>query len=175
MSEQARIVVIGGGIAGCSTMYHLTQMGCTDVLLLERDELTSGSTWHAAGNVPTFSTSWSLMKVQAYSAALYRDLAADAVFPINYHVTGSVRLAHSRERLAEFRHVTGMANAQGLDYDVLTPEQLVEHYPLVQTHDLLGALWDPLDGDIDPSQVTQALARSARAAGAPGPRLARQR
>ena len=69
MSEQARIVVIGGGIAGCSALYHLAQMGCTDVLLLERDELTSGSTWHAAGNVPTYSTSWSLMKVQAYSAA----------------------------------------------------------------------------------------------------------
>ncbi|MEA3185668.1 MAG: dimethylglycine dehydrogenase, partial [Ilumatobacteraceae bacterium] len=166
MSEQAKIVVIGGGIAGCSTAYHLTQMGCTDVLLLERDELTSGSTWHAAGNVPTYSTSWSLMKVQAYSAALYRQLAADAEFPINYHVTGSVRLAHSQERLAEFRHVTGMANAQGLDYDMLTPAQLVERYPLVTTHDLAGALWDPLDGDIDPSQVTQALARAARTAGA---------
>ena len=73
MNEQARIVVIGGGIAGCSTLYHLAKMGCTDALLLERDELTSGSTWHAAGNVPTYSTSWSIMKVQSYSAALYRD------------------------------------------------------------------------------------------------------
>src|SRR5258705_9251347 len=105
------------------------------------------------------------MKVQAYSAGLYRELAKDADFPISYHVTGSVRLAHSRERLAEFRHVTGMANAQGLDYDMLSPAQLVERYPLVTTHDLVGALWDPLDGDIDPSQVTQALARAARAAG----------
>jgi dimethylglycine dehydrogenase len=166
LSEQAKIVVIGGGIAGCSTIYHLTQMDCTDVLLLERDELTSGSTWHAAGNVPTFSTSWSLMKVQAYSAWLYRQLAADAEFPISYHVTGSVRLAHSRERLAEFHHVAGMANAQGIDYDMLDLEQLVERYPLVTPHDLVGALWDPLDGDIDPSQVTQALARGARARGA---------
>lgn len=166
MNEQARIVVIGGGIAGCSTLYHLAKMGCTDVLLLERDELTSGSTWHAAGNVPTFSTSWSIMKVQSYSAALYRELAKDADFPISYHVTGSVRLAHSKERIAEFRHVTSMANAQGMDYDMLTPAQLVERYPLVETHDLEGALWDPLDGDIDPSQVTQALARAARALGA---------
>ena len=165
MGEQARVVVIGGGIAGCSAMYHLALMGCTDVLLLERDELTSGSTWHAAGNVPTFSTSWSLMKMQSYSAALYRKLAKDPDSPISYHVTGSVRLAHSPERMAEFRHVAGMANAQGMGYDVLDPAQLVERYPLAQTHDLLGALWDPLDGDIDPSQVTQALARAARAMG----------
>ena len=166
MNEQTRIVVIGGGIAGCSTLYHLAKMGCTDVLLLERDELTSGSTWHAAGNVPTYSTSWSIMKVQAYSAALYRELAKDVDSPISYHVTGSVRLAHSDERFAEFRHVTSMANAQGMGYDMLTPAQLVERYPLVETHDLVGALWDPLDGDIDPSQVTQAMARAARAMGA---------
>ena len=165
MSEQARVVVIGGGIAGVSTAYHLALMGCTDVLLLERDELTSGSTWHAAGNVPTYSTSWSAMKAQSYTAALYRELAADPEFSINYHVTGSVRLAHSDERIAEFRHVTAMANAQGMAYDMLTPEQLVEKYPLVQTHDLKGALWDPLDGDIDPSQVTQALATRTRALG----------
>ena len=166
MNEQARIVVIGGGIAGCSTLYHLAKMGCADALLLERDELTSGSTWHAAGNVPTYSTSWSIMKVQSYSAALYRELAKDTEFPISYHVTGSVRLAHSEERYAEFRHVTSMANAQGMGYDMLTPAQLVERYPLVKTHDLVGALWDPLDGDIDPSQVTQAMARAARTLGA---------
>jgi len=166
MNEQARIVIIGGGIAGCSTLYHLAKMGCTDVLLLERDELTSGSTWHAAGNVPTYSTSWSVMKVQSYSAALYRELAKEPDSPISYHVTGSVRLAHSAERFAEFRHVTSMANAQGMGYDMLTPAQLVDRYPLVKTHDLVGALWDPLDGDIDPSQVTQAMARAARALGA---------
>ena len=133
--ESARVVVIGGGIAGVSTAYHLALMGCTDVLLLERDELTSGSTWHAAGNVPTYSTSWSAMKAQSYTAALYRELAEE--FPINYHVTGSVRLAHSRERFAEFRHVTSMANAQGMGYDMLTPSQLQEIYPLVETHDLI--------------------------------------
>lgn len=166
MTEQARVVIIGGGIAGCSAMYHLVERGCIDVILLERDELASGSTWHAAGNVPTYSTSWTLMKMQSYSAALYRRLAADAEFPINYHVTGSVRLAHTRERMAEFRHVTSMANAQGMAYDMLDTAQLIERYPLVETHDLLGALWDPLDGDIDPSQVTQALSRAARALGA---------
>jgi dimethylglycine dehydrogenase len=165
MSERVRIVIIGGGIAGCSALYHLAKMGCTDVLLLERDELTSGSTWHAAGNVPTYSTSWSVMKVQQYTAALYRELAEDEEFPISYHVTGSVRLAHSDERMAEFRHVKSMARANGMEYDVLTPAELVERYPLVTTHDLVGALWDPLDGDIDPSQITQAMARAARAMG----------
>ena len=101
MGERAKVVIIGGGIAGCSALYHLAKMGCTDVLLLERDELTSGSTWHAAGNVPTYSTSYSVMQVQKYSAALYRELAKDKDFPISYHVTGSVRLAHSEERMAE--------------------------------------------------------------------------
>ena len=165
-NESARVVIIGGGIAGVSTAYHLALRGCTDVLLLERDELASGSTWHAAGNVPTYSGSWSVMKVQAYSARLYTELAADPEFPITYHVTGSVRLAHSKERMAEFQHVTSMANANGMGYDILTPAQLVERYPLVETHDLVGALWDPLDGDIDPSQVTQALSRGARNLGA---------
>ena len=166
MGERAKIVIIGGGIAGCSALYHLAKMGCTDVLLLERDELTSGSTWHAAGNVPTYSTSWSVMQVQKYTAALYRELATDKDFPISYHVTGSVRLAHSEERMAEFRHVKSMARANNMEYDMLTPADLVDRYPLIKTHDLLGALWDPLDGDIDPSQVTQAMARAARALGA---------
>ena len=165
MSERVRIVIIGGGIVGCSALYHLAKMGCADVLLLERDELTSGSTWHAAGNVPTYSTSWSVMKVQQYSAKLFAELAQDPEFPISYHVTGSVRLAHSTERMAEFRHVKSMARANGMEYDVLTPGELVERYPLLRTHDLEGALWDPLDGDIDPSQITQALARVARAMG----------
>ena len=165
MSDRAQVVIIGGGIAGVSAAYHLCLRGWTDVLLLERDELTSGSTWHAAGNVPTFSGSWSLMRLQQYSAALYRSLAGDTASPISYHVTGSVRLAHSRERLAEFRHIASMARANGMDYLVLSPNELVERYPLVQTHDLVGALWDPLDGDIDPSQVTQALAHGARSMG----------
>jgi len=165
MAERARIVIIGGGIAGVSALYHLAKMGCTDVLLLERDELSSGSTWHAAGNVPTYSGSWSIMKVQKYSAELYRELAKDKENPINYHVTGSVRLAHSNERMAEFKHVTSMARANGMEYDVLTPKELKDRYPLLETHDLVGALWDPLDGDIDPSQITAAMAAAARKMG----------
>ena len=165
MSDRAQVVVIGGGIAGVSAAYHLCLRGWTDVLLLERDELTSGSTWHAAGNVPTFSGSWSVMRLQQYSTDLYRRLAEDTDFSVSYHVTGSVRLAHTRERMAEFKHIASMARANGMEYDLLSPSELVERYPLVRTHDLVGALWDPLDGDIDPSQVTQALARAARGMG----------
>ncbi|MEY4265956.1 MAG: hypothetical protein RIS90_491 [Pseudomonadota bacterium] len=166
MTEYAKVVVIGGGVVGCSCLYHLAQMGVSDALLLERDELTSGSTWHAAGNLPTFSTSWSILKLQKYSASLYRRLAASADNPINYHLTGSVRLAHTRNRMDEFHHVQSMAKANGLDYDILSLGDLKQRYPFIETHDLLGALWDPLDGDIDPSQLTQALARAARELGA---------
>ena len=166
MAEHVRVVVIGGGVVGCSCLYHLAELGISDALLIERDELTSGSTWHAAGNLPTFSTSWSVLKLQKYSAALYRRLAASAENPINYHLTGSVRLAHGRNRMDEFHHVQSMAKANGLDYEILSPGELKTRYPFIETHDLLGALWDPLDGDIDPSQLTQALGRAARALGA---------
>ena len=166
MAEHVRVVVIGGGVVGCSCLYHLAELGISDALLIERDELTSGSTWHAAGNLPTFSTSWSVLKLQKYSAALYRRLAASAENPIDYHLTGSVRLAHGRNRMDEFHHVLSMAKANGLDYEILSPGELKTRYPFIETHDLLGALWDPLDGDIDPSQLTQALGRAARALGA---------
>ena len=166
MAEHVRVVVIGGGVVGCSCLYHLAELGISDALLIERDELTSGSTWHAAGNLPTFSTSWSVLKLQKYSAALYRRLAASAENPIDYHLTGSVRLAHGRNRMDEFHHVQSMAKANGLDYEILSPGELKTRYPFIETHDLLGALWDPLDGDIDPSQLTQALGRAARALGA---------
>ena len=159
------MVIIGGGIAGVSAAYHLCVRGWTDVVLLERDELTSGSTWHAAGNVPTFSTGWSVMRLQQYSADLYRRLAQEVDLSLSYHVTGSVRLAHTRERMAEFTHIASMARANGMEYAVLSPAELVERYPLARSNGLVGALWDPLDGDIDPSQATHALAAAARGMG----------
>jgi dimethylglycine dehydrogenase len=166
MKTQARVVIIGGGVIGCSTLYHLTRLGWTDVVLVDRDELTSGSTWHAAGNMPMFTSKWNLMKMQRYSADLYSRLGVEVDYPITYHRSGSVRLAHTRDRMDEFRHVAGMAQAQGIDLEVIGLQELKEHFPLVELHDLAGALWDPMDGDIDPSQVTQALAKGARAAGA---------
>ena len=166
MVETARVVIIGGGAVGASALYHLALKGWTDCLLLERNELTAGSTWHAAGNVPTFSSSWSIMNMQRYSAGLYRGLGEAVDYPMNYHVTGSVRLGHTQERLREFHKVVGMGRTQGMDLDILSPDEIASKYPFLETHDLTGALYDPYDGDIDPAQLTQALAAGARKLGA---------
>ena len=161
----ARVVIIGGGAVGVSGLYHLALAGWTDCLLLEKNELTAGSTWHAAGNCPHFSTSWAVMQMQRYSLALYRELAERVDYPMNYHVTGSLRLAHSKTRLQEFEQVAAMAHHQGLQMDMLAPGELQARHPFLETHDLAGGLWDPLDGDIDPAQLTQALAKGARELG----------
>ncbi len=166
MKTQARVVVIGGGIVGCSTLYHLTRMGWRDVMLVERDELTSGSTWHAAGNCPSFSGSWNIMKLQHYSNRLYERLAQEVDYPINYHRTGSIRLAHNQTRMEELHHVHGMARAQGIDFEMLNPQEILARYPFIELHEIEGGLWDPTDGDIDPSQATQAFAKGARDGGA---------
>ncbi|MCF8511366.1 MAG: FAD-dependent oxidoreductase [Rhodobacteraceae bacterium] len=162
----ARVVIIGGGAVGASSLYHLCKAGWTDCVLLEKNELTAGSTWHAAGNVPTFSSSWSIMNMQRYSAELYRRLGDEVDYPMNYNVTGSVRLGHTKERLQEFQKVVGMGRYQGMDLKILTPDEIKQVYPFVDTHDLSGALHDPYDGDIDPAQLTQALAKGARQMGA---------
>lgn len=166
LPSHARVVIIGGGAVGASALYHLAKAGWTDCVLLEKNELTAGSTWHAAGNVPTFSSSWSIMNMQRYSASLYRELGALVDYPMNYHVTGSIRLGHSKERLQEFKRVVGMGRYQGMDLDILSPDEMRGRYPFLETHDLTGALYDPYDGDIDPAQLTQALAKGARDMGA---------
>ncbi len=166
LPSHARVVIIGGGAVGASTLYHLAKMGCTDTVLLEKNELTSGSTWHAAGNCPTFSGSWNMMKLQKYSSELFGRLAEEVDYPMNYHRTGSVRLAQNTARMEEFRHVSAMARYQGLDYEMLGPNELKDRYPFLELHGLEGGLWDPDDGDIDPSQLTQAYAKGARDMGA---------
>lgn len=166
MTDHARVVVIGGGAVGASCLYHLARLGWNDAILLEQNELTSGSTWHAAGNVPTYSTAWSLLKLQNYSAQLYRRLADEVDYPIDYHVVGALRLAHTQERMDEFHHVRAMAQANGMEFRVLTPAEIPERHPFVTLGDIKGALWDPYDGDIDPAQLTQALAKGARDMGA---------
>ena len=161
----ARVVIIGGGVVGTSTLYHLAKAGWKDCVLLEKNELTAGSTWHAAGNCPNFSSSWAVMNMQRYGLEMYRTLGTDVDYPMNYHVTGSLRLAHTRERMMEFERVMSMGAYQGLDMGMLTPAELQEHHPFLEVHDLQGGLWDPLDGDIDPAQLTQAMAKGAREAG----------
>ena len=162
----ARVVIIGGGAVGASALYHLAKAGWSDCVLLEKNELTAGSTWHAAGNIPTFSTSWSIMNMQRYSTELYRRLGEEVDYPMNYNVTGSIRLAHSKERMQEFERAAGMGRYQGMDITIETPKEAQERYPFLEIHDLEGTLYDPYDGDMDPSQLTQALAKGARDMGA---------
>lgn len=166
MADRARVVIIGGGAVGASCLYHLAKLGWTDSVLVEQNELTSGSTWHAAGNCPTFSTSWSLLKLQRYSTELYRRLGDEVDYPINYHVVGSLRLAHTRERMDEYRHVISMARANCIALELIGANEIRDRYPFLTLDDLKGALWDPYDGDIDPAQLTQALAKGARDKGA---------
>ena len=166
LPSTARVVIIGGGAVGASCLYHLAKKGWSDCLLLEKNELTSGSTWHAAGNVPTFSTSWGIMNIQRYSTELYRGLADAVDYPMNYHVTGSIRLAHSKERMQEFERALSMGRHQGMSMEMLDLAGIKDRYPFIETHDLAGALYDPSDGDIDPAQLTQALAKGARDMGA---------
>ncbi|MEM6668913.1 MAG: FAD-dependent oxidoreductase [Pseudomonadota bacterium] len=162
----ARVVIIGGGSVGASCLYHLALKGWTDCVLIEKNELTSGSTWHAAGNVPTFSASWSVMNMQRYSTELYRKLGEAVDYPMNYHVTGSIRLGHSKNRMMEFERVVSMGKHQGLSMEMCSTQDLKDRYPFLETHDLAGGLYDPSDGDIDPAQLTQALAKGARDLGA---------
>ena len=161
----ARVVIIGGGVVGTSTLFHLARAGLKDCVLLEKNELTAGSTWHAAGNCPNFAANWAVMNMQRFGLELYRKLGEMVDYPMNYHVTGSLRLAHSKERMQEFEKVSGQAAAQGLDMPILTNAEMKELHPFLETHDLMGGMHDALDGDIDPAQLTQALAKGARDAG----------
>ena len=165
LPSHARVVIIGGGSVGCSIAWHLGQLGWSDTVLLEKNELTSGSTWHAAGNCPNFVGSWTVMKMQHYSTELYRKLGALTDYPMNYHVTGSVRLAHNRQRMQEFAHVRSMARQMGFALEMMSNKDMQDVYPFLETHDLEGGLWDEYDGDIDPAQLSQAFAKGARQAG----------
>ncbi len=166
MKSDAKVVIIGGGIGGVSTLYHLIREGWTDVVLVERDELTSGSTWHAAAQVTQFGANQTMVLLKHHSIDLYRELAADPEFPINYHITGGMRLAHTPAQVDTYRHYVGMAAGVGVEMEFIDAVEAGRRHPLMQTEKLLGAWWDPLDGDIDPSQLAFSLARRARQAGA---------
>ena len=167
MKSHARVVVIGGGIAGCSALYHLTREGWSDVVLVERDELTSGTTWHSAAQVTNFGAVQTMVGLKSHSIRLYKEMAEDPDYPINYHHgDGGIRLASSPDHLDGYRHFVSMAKGMGVEFEVIDAEECKRRHPLIETHDLLGGMWDPLDGDIDPAQLTQALARRARKAGA---------
>lgn len=166
MKTSARVVVIGGGIAGCSTLYHLTREGWTDVVLVERDELTSGSTWHAAAQVTQFGGNQTMIALKRHSIDLYRELCADPDHPVAYHITGGMRTAYTPDQLDTYHYHVGLAEGMGVDMEVIDAGEAGKRHPLLKTDGLLGAWWDPLDGYIDPSGITFALARHARKAGA---------
>ena len=167
MKTQTRAVVIGGGIAGCSTLYHLTQEGWTDVVLVERDELTSGTTWHSAAQVTNFGMNQTMVGLKSHSIALYQELANDPDYPINYHHgDGGIRLANTQAQMDGYRHFASMARGMDVHFEVIDAEECARRHPLIATDNLVGGLWDPMDGDIDPAQLCQALARRARKAGA---------
>ncbi|MBX2854911.1 MAG: FAD-dependent oxidoreductase [Rhodobacteraceae bacterium] len=167
MRSSARVVVIGGGIAGCSTLYHLTREGWSDVMLIERDELTSGTTWHSAAQVTNFGMNQTMVGLKSHSIALYKELADDPDYPINYHhADGGIRLTNSEAQMDGYRHFASMARGMGVHFEVIDAEECARRHPLISTEQLIGGLWDPLDGDIDPAQLCQALARRARLAGA---------
>ncbi len=167
MKSRTKVVVIGGGIAGCSTLYHLTQEGWTDVMLLERDELTSGTTWHSAAQVTNFGMTQTMVGLKSHSIALYQELAHDPEYPINYHhCDGGIRLANTEAQMDGYRHFASMARGMDVHFEVIDAAECARRHPLISTDNLIGGLWDPMDGDIDPAQLCQALARRARLAGA---------
>ncbi|MDX1785444.1 MAG: FAD-dependent oxidoreductase [Roseovarius sp.] len=167
MKPQTRAVVIGGGIAGCSTLYHLTQEGWTDVVLVERNELTSGTTWHSAAQVTNFGMNQTMVGLKTHSINLYKELANDPEYPINYHHgDGGIRLAGTEAQMEGYRHFASMARGMGVEFEVIDAAECARRHPLISTDNLVGGLWDAHDGDIDPAQLCQALARRARLAGA---------
>jgi dimethylglycine dehydrogenase len=167
VKTHTRVVVIGGGIAGCSTLYHLICEGWHDVVLLERDELTSGTTWHSAAQVTNFGAVQTMVGLKSHSIRLYKELASDPEHPFAYHHSaGGIRLASTQDHLDGYRHFVSMARGMGVDFEVIDAAECARRHPLITTGNLLGALWDPLDGDIDPVPLCHALVRRARRAGA---------
>ena len=167
MKSQTRVVVIGGGIAGCSTLYHLTAEGWSDVVLLERNELTSGTTWHSAAQVTNFGMNQTMVGLKSHSIALYKELAT---IPTIRSTTTTAMAASGwptpRRRWRAIATFASMARGMGVEFEVIDAAECARRHPLISTDNLLGGLWDPLDGDIDPAQLCQALARRARKAGA---------
>lgn len=166
MKSHARVVVIGGGVNGVSVLYHLAKKGWRDVVLLERTELTAGSTWHAAGLLPLFNMSYSVGQLHQYSVELYKKLEAETGQAVSFHQTGNLRLATSRDRMDEYRNYQCTAETIGVESHLIGVEEIKKLWPLAAMDGLVGALWHPTDGHIAPVDVTMALAKGARQNGA---------
>ncbi|MGI9301908.1 MAG: GcvT family protein [Gammaproteobacteria bacterium] len=166
MKSHARVVVIGGGVVGVSMLYHLAKKGWTDVVLVERTELTAGSTWHAAGLLPLFNMSYAVGQLHKYSVDLYKMLEEETGQDVGFHVTGNLRLACTKDRMDEYHKYCGTANTIGVPFEMITPAEIKELWPLCNIEGLIGALYHPDDGHIAPADLTQALGKGARNRGA---------
>ncbi|WP_309085820.1 FAD-dependent oxidoreductase [Chelativorans sp.] len=166
MKNEARAVVIGGGVVGVSTLYHLARKGWSDVVLVERRELTSGSTWHAAGLLPLFNLSYSVGQIHKYSVKFYQELQRETGMNVGFTNCTNIRLARTKDRWDEYMYYAGIAETIGVPVNILTPQQLKEVWPLCETDGILGAIQHPDDGYIQPADLTQALAKGARDRGA---------
>lgn len=166
MKSHARVVIVGGGIVGVSTLYHLTKKGWSDVVLIEKMDLTHGSTWHAAGLLPLFNMSYTVGQIHKYSVDLYKSLEAETGQAVSFHQTGNLRLATNRDRMDEYMKYCGTANTIGVPFEVITPKQVKELWPHCNTDGIVGALYHPQDGHVAPADVTMALAKGARSRGA---------
>ena len=166
MQSHAKVVVIGGGVVGCSILFHLAKFGWKDVVLLERNELTSGSSWHAAGQIHTISSDPNISRLQGYTINLYRELEETSGQSVGHHPTGGFYLASNEDWHDYLKRERSKARYMGLDQEFISVEEAGRRHPLIDPSRYIAALWDPLDGDIDPSGVTYAYAKSAQVHGA---------
>ena len=165
MKTQVKALVVGGGAVGTSIAYHLAKAGWDDVMLLERDELTSGSTWHAAGLLPLFNMSYATTHIHDYSVKFYKTLEEETGLNAGFAVVGNLRMAQTQERMDEYMLYASTAETVGIPFEWLTPEQISERWPLIRTDDLKGAIYHTEDGYINPADVTMAMAKGARQRG----------
>ncbi|MEM6890864.1 MAG: FAD-dependent oxidoreductase [Pseudomonadota bacterium] len=165
MKTQVKALVVGGGAVGTSIAYHLTRAGWEDVMLLERDELTSGSTWHAAGLLPYFNMSYATTHIHDYSIKFYKTLEEETGLNAGFYVVGNLRMAQTQARMDEYMLYASTAETCDVPYEWLSPAQIQDRYPLVRTEDLKGAIYHPTDGYINPADVTMAMAKGARQRG----------
>ncbi|MBT7615233.1 MAG: FAD-dependent oxidoreductase [Alphaproteobacteria bacterium] len=166
MQSQARVVIIGGGVVGCSILFHLAKYGWKDTLLLERNELTSGSSWHAAGQIHTISSDPNISRLQGYTINLYKELEELSGQSVGLHNTGGFYLASNEVWHDYLKRERSKARYMGLDQEFISVEEAARRHPLIDPKRYIAALWDPLDGDIDPSGVTYAYAKAGKALGA---------
>jgi len=165
MKTHVKALVVGGGAVGTSIAYHLARAGWDDVMLLERDELTSGSTWHAAGLLPLFNMSYATSHIHDYSVRFYKTLEEETGLNAGFYVVGNLRMAQTDARMDEYMLYASTAETVGIPHEWMTPDQIRERWPLVRTEDLKGAIYHPTDGYINPADVTMAMAKGARQRG----------